>query len=93
MKSQSCIEWVVYEFLSHLCGDEARLNDGSSVIVFLSHLCGDEGVIKFAMSYFFFLSHLCGDEEELYLKKFSYKKAWRVKHPILPSVFNPIVTF
>jgi len=24
-----------------------------------------------------FLSHLCGEEEELYLKKFSYNKAWR----------------
>ena len=81
------------KFLSHLCGDEDDVVKEVTRIDFLSHLCGDEGTGFDRLAFSFFLSHLCGDEEELYLKKFSYNKAWRVKHPILPSVFNPIVTF
>ncbi len=80
------------KFLSHLCGDEVTLLDDLSSQIFLSHLCGDEDAELLITAGVDILSHLCGDEEELYLKKFSYNKAWRVKHPILPSVFNPIVT-
>ena len=69
------------------------VNDNQVAVQFLSHLCGDEENSLLIPMNAGFLSHLCGDEEELYLKKFSYNKAWRVKHPILPSVFNPIVTF
>ncbi len=39
-----------------------------------------------------FLSHLSGDEEELYLKEINYNKAWRAKHPILPSISIPDIT-
>ncbi len=49
-------------------------------------------MITLMIEVLYFLSHLCGEEEELYLKKLSYNKAWRVKHPILPSVFRPSVT-
>ena len=83
---------MINEFLSHLCGEEGTSSGPSMLSKFLSHLCGEEEWGKGSPSPIVFLSHLCGEEEELYLKKFSYNKAWRSKYPILPSIFHSVVT-
>ena len=54
-----------------MTGEEIHQN------IFLSHLCGEEALSTDEQGNITFLSHLCGEEEELYLKKFSYNKAWR----------------
>ena len=79
-------------FLSHLSGDEATGLGAGLVPTFLSHLSGDEVVFLGSSVVSHFLSHLSGDEEELYLKEINYNKAWRTKHPILPSISSPDIT-
>ena len=49
-------------FLSHLCGEEARLALEAFVINFLSHLCGEEAQLLTKFLAVTFLSHLCGEE-------------------------------
>ena len=61
-------------------------------LTFLSHLSGDEARTVVEGISRIFLSHLSGDEEELYLKEINYNKAWRAKHPILPSISIPDIT-
>ena len=51
------------DFLSHLCGDEAKTWTFSPQKTFLSHLCGDEVERTSSNVGVMFLSHLCGDEE------------------------------
>ena len=80
------------QFLSHLSGDEELFDCLALLAFFLSHLSGDEDERKAVKAVKKFLSHLSGDEEELYLKKLSYSKVWRVKYLNLPSVFYLIVT-
>ena len=79
-------------FLSHLSGDEVQRHLDELSDIFLSHLSGDEERSADSRIDSQFLSHLSGDEEELYLKKLSYSKVWRVKYLNLPSVFYLIVT-
>ena len=79
-------------FLSHLSGDEGTEGKAYRSPVFLSHLSGDEDEPEKNGRKVVFLSHLSGDEEELYLKKFSYSKAWKAKYPNLPSNFHIVIT-
>ena len=59
-KEQSIATWNA--FLSHLSGDEDKVNAGYLNLGFLSHLSGDEEHVKYQKADRFFLSHLSGDE-------------------------------
>ena len=50
-------------FLSHLCGEEDRLEKYAKHFTFLSHLCGEEVAARHVERSDSFLSHLCGEEE------------------------------
>ena len=47
----------VFQFLSHLSGDEAKTNADNGDVTFLSHLSGDEVVDDAGNPNFEFLSH------------------------------------
>ena len=62
MKNKDLIPTLIFQFLSHLSGDEGNWQRDRNDQQFLSHLSGDEGLAEKGKVLLTFLSHLSGDE-------------------------------